>query len=379
MAGTLHINSYQMNILITSTNASIAGSTYSTAYLARGLSNRGHQVFLACPEHSLLKDLVKDAAVHHIPLHFKGKIDRSAIKKLAQVVRDHHIDIINAQSSKDRYATILARWWFHLPVKLVHTRRQLSKSAGILGQSWFYEKGTDRIVAVSQGVKDSLTAIGISAQHIKVIHNGTPADKYTHIDPHKTAALRRQYAIEPEDIVIGSVSRLKEQRQILKALSFVNQPVKVIFVGIEPQPLFEPLVRSYKQQHQVYYTGEVNNQEALHYYTLFTMNILATTIEGLSQSLLEAMALKVPVIATAIGGNPELIQDGQNGLLFENDDIATLARHINRLIGDPALRHQLATHAQKTALTDFSIEKTVANYEHFFKNLVGQDSPSHSV
>ncbi len=359
-----------MNILIVSEKAGIAGSTYSTAYLSIGLSKQGHQVFLACPDQSTLSQLVQNTGVRHIPMKIVSKIDRKNIRAMARIVREHQIDIINAQSSRDRYITILAKWLYKLPVKLVHTRRQLAKSIGILGQSWFYEKGTDKIVAVSQGVKESLVKIGIRASHIKVIYNGTPPEKYASLDLEKTEKLRKKYNIQKDDIVLGSVSRLKKQHQILEALMPLRQKVKVLFVGIDPQPAYQTIIRKFPIEHEVYFTGSVSGTEALHYYGLFTMKILASTIEGLSQSLLEAMALGVPVIATRVGGNPELIQNGQNGLLFDNNDIATLTKHIQQLIEKPEMRKMLAAHGRKTALEDFSIEKTVATYEQFFKNLL---------
>lgn len=100
------------------------------------------------------------------------------------------------------------------------------------------------------------------------------------------------------------------------------------------------------------------------------MNILASTIEGLSQSLLEAMAMGVPVVATNLGGNPELIQHSVNGLLFDNNDTVTLTKHIKTLMKDVALRNQLILQAKTTALTDFSLTKTVNKHEAFFASIL---------
>lgn len=359
-----------MRILIVSDKAGQAGSQYSVSYLAHGLCKRGHHIFLACPPNTFLSQLIQNSAVQHIPLIIKNKLDRQAIKQVAQIVQQFKIEIINAQASKDRYITILAKWLYKLPVKLVHTRRQMAMSIGMFGQSWFYEKGTDKIVAVSQGVKESLVRLGISTHHIKVIHNGTPTEKYKNIDLKKVEELKKKYRIQKDDVVIGSVARLKEQHQILQALASIDKKVKVIFVGIHEQPTYKPIIQQFTVPHEIYYTGSVSGEEVLPYYKLFTMKILASTIEGLSQALLEAMALEVPVIATKAGGNPTLIQHGKNGLLFDNNDIMMLTQHIQKLAVDPALRKKLATNAKKTALEDFSIEHTVTHYECFFEELL---------
>lgn len=359
-----------MNILITSQYAGMAGSTYSTTYLAKGLSERGHKVYVACPANSLMQELLEDSKVVHIPMQIRHKLDRKNIRHIAQMVRDYKIDIIDGQSSKDRYTTILARWYYKLPVKLVHTRRQLALSMGILGQSWFYEKGTDKVIAVSEGVKQSLIKIGISAQHIEVIYNGTPQEKYDKVNPQKVNALKAKYAIQEGDFVIGCVARLKEQKQLLEAIAFLDQAVKVIFMGIESSPEFQKIISSYTLPHEIHFAGAISNDEVLNYYPLFDIKVLPSTIEGLSQSLLEAMALKVPVIATDLGGNRELIEEGKNGFLFENENTQQLASLIKKLMQSEELKNQLGEYGHKTALEKFSIDRTVERHEQLFENLI---------
>lgn len=359
-----------MNILIVSQHAGMAGSTYSTTYLAKGLSERGHRVYVACPANTLMQELLKNSQVRHIPMQIRHKLDRQNILHIAQMVKEHQIDIIDAQSSKDRYTTILARWYYHLPVKLIHTRRQLALSMGILGQSWFYEKGTDKIIAVSRGVKQSLVKIGISAEHIEVIYNGTPREKYDRVDQQKVKVLKEKYAIKAGDFVIGCVARRKEQDQLLKAIALLDQPVKVIFVGIESEKSFQEIIAEYRLPHQIYFAGAVPNAEVLNYYPLFDLKVLPSKIEGLSQSLLEAMALKIPVIATDLGGNGELIEKGKNGYLFEDDNIQQLASLINPLRQSEELRKQLGEYAQHTALDTFSIDRTVQKHETLFEDLI---------
>lgn len=359
-----------MNILITSQHAGVAGSTYSIFYLARGLSRKGHRVYVACPPSTLLAQLLSREPAHHIPLIYHSKIDRKAIRQIANIVKEYRIEVIDAQASKDRYTTILARWWYKLPVKLVHTRRQMALSMGIMGQSWFYQKGTDKIIAVSEGVKASLVSIGIDERHINVIYNGTPREKYQLIDTSATDQLREKYRIMEDDFVIGCVARPKEQGQLLQALEQLNTQVTVIFVGIENQPAYQEIMNRFTLSHQVYFTGKVDNQAVLSYYPLFSVKVLPSTIEGLSQSLLEAMAMKVPVIATNMGGNAELIEEGKNGYLFENGNIARLTMLLERLINDVDLRQQLGEYGHHTALETFSIEKTVDRHEALFEQLL---------
>ncbi|NVJ47058.1 MAG: glycosyltransferase family 4 protein, partial [Cytophagia bacterium] len=167
--------------------------------------------------------------------------------------------------------------------------------------------------------------------------------------------------------------RPKNQIQVIKALALVEKPLKMIFCGIEPTEEMQEIISSYSTPHQLFFEGHVEKDEILAYYKIFDADILASTMEGLSQSLLEAMALETPVIATAYAGNLDLIQDGENGLLFEDGDISKIAELINQIRTDQPLRSKLISNGKKTALEKFNIENTIGNYQkHFSSILLGK-------
>jgi glycosyltransferase involved in cell wall biosynthesis len=305
-------------------------------------------------------------------MEFKRKFDIKIIRLLRKIILQNHIEIINAQSSWDRYSSILVKWLYRLKIKVIHTRRQTPMSMGGIFQNFLYIKGTDKIIAVSRGVQQDLVRLGIPASHIEVIHNGTPKEKYKSLDIKFINELREKFDIQPGDLVIGCVSRLKKQKQLLQALQLIDRAVKVVFVGIDNISEFQEIISNYKIPHNVYFEGNVPATAVLNYYKLFNIHVLASTMEGLSQSLLEAMALEVPVIATAAAGNLDLIHDGGNGLLFEDGNIAQLAEKINLLLTDPKLIKKITENAKITALEEFSIDNTIENYEKFFLQLLNE-------
>ncbi|MEO1049209.1 MAG: glycosyltransferase family 4 protein [Bacteroidota bacterium] len=359
-----------MNILFITFQGDIAGSTNSISYLAKGLAERGHNVYLGARKESLLFELLASTDVNLLPMTFKSRFDRVNMRQIRDVVRQYNIQIINAQSSLDRYTTIFAKWKYRLNVKIVHTRRQISNSVGGFFQSWIYQKGTAGIVAVSEGVKRSLIDNGIKDKHITVIRNGTPADKYKAVNDDVQKSLIKKYQIKQGDTVIGCVSRKKNQIQILQALALFDEPVTAIFLGIEKQPEYDEIIANYKVSHRLYFEGILDGDEVLNHYPLFSAHVLASTMEGLSQSLLEAMYLRAPVIATAAAGNLDLVQDGENGLLFEDGDIQGLKMCLKRLINDQDLKKRLTDQAFKTASEEYSIHRTVVNYENYFNQLI---------
>ncbi len=360
-----------MRILLTTHQGDIAGSTYSMAYLCEGLARRGHYVVVGCRENALLYELLADTPVHRVPMRFGGRMSLRAIRELAQVVRQHRIEILNPQSGKTRHQSAYARWLYGLSYRIVHTRRQRPFEGASALRGWFVRQTADCIVAVSEGVKTALIQMGIPADMIVVIHNGTPAQKYQLPNlTERVTELRTQLELNPGQPVIGCVSRPKQQEQLLEALNHLPYPVTLILIGVSQMAVYECIQSSYIQPHRVIYLGNLPGQEVLYHYGLFDLKVLPSNMEGLSQSLLEAMAMGVPVVATRASGNPDLIQDGQNGLLFDEGDTQTLSQHIQSLLADADLRERLRAAGRKTARIDFSIEKVIDRYEELFeKNL----------
>lgn len=341
----------------------------SVSFLAKGMAERGHHVSLGCKKNSLYNSLLEgtNVKIEHLP--FSSKWDRVSIQKIKDIVHRDQINIINAQSSYDRYLSIFAKWLYKLPVKLVHTRRQMPLSVGGL-QSWFYTKGTDQIIAVSKGVKTALVKKGFSENHVTVIYNGTPAEKYANIDEAKTISLKQKYGLSESDFIVGSVSRLKKQIQLYEALKFIEQPLTVFFIGISANDLGVKLDDIATKHHHIHFCGSIDPSEVLNYYKLFNLYVLPSTTEGLSQAILEAMFLALPVIATNAGGNPDLIKHMENGILFDDGDIESLAEAISSIRNDKNLALRLSEASRKTAREDFSIERTMDNYEIFFRKLI---------
>ncbi len=359
-----------MNILITTHQGGLAGSTNSIFYLSRGLAKRGHKVYVGCPQSSLLFSLLENTAVIRIPMVFRGKLDLNNVRHIRDVVKQYGIELINVQSSKDRYTVGLARWIYKLPCKVIHTRRQIPKSTGLFIQNWFYTKSTDAMVAVSSGVKAELVKKGISPDHIKVIQNGTPKEKYKLKDPSKVGAIREKLGIGSNDVAVGCIARRKKQEQLLLALPHLPASVKVFLIGIEEDEQLAQIVQEHQLASRVMYCGSVPPEEILYYHKAMDLEVLPSTMEGLSQSLLEAMALGIPVVATRAAGNPDLIRDGENGLLFEDGDSQGLAEKITLLMEDQELYDKLVERGKHTALEEFEISHVIDRYEAFFQQLL---------
>ncbi len=356
-----------MNILLITQEDFLAGSTFSVSYLAQSMAARRNNVYVAARPDSLLNELVRAmAGVTFLPITIQSRFDKASIRLLKSWVETYKLDVINAQSSKDRYITILARMFYGVKSPLFHTRRQYPMSAGGFLQRKFYVTGTDKIIVISEELKRIFIQKGFPAQHLHVIHNGIPAARFKQWSEEEVQRLREKFEIKPGDIVIGSISRLKHQEQILQALAILNRPeIKILFVGIT-EGYFDSLCRELNLKNKVMYGGAVKADVVLNYYRLLTVNVLASTMDGFGLVLLEAMAMGIPVVATRFGGIVDVVHHDVNGLLFNDGDIETLAGQLGFLVDHEPLRNHLITQGYKTAYEEFSIEKTAANYETFF-------------
>jgi glycosyltransferase involved in cell wall biosynthesis len=148
----------------------------------------------------------------------------------------------------------------------------------------------------------------------------------------------------------------------------VRPPVRLVLAGVDPSGPLAAMVRDVPAPHSVVclpFTSEIAPL-----YHLLELALLPSRMEGFSQSLLEAMALGKPVIASAAGGNAELVADGINGLLVAPMDPAAWAGAIERLLGDPRLAGGVGEAARHTARERFSLDRTVNRTLELYRSLV---------
>jgi len=345
------------------------GSTFSIAYLARGLAQRGHNVYMGCPAESHLAEILKGSGVRIEPMVFRSKMDFKNVRHIVRLVKEKNIDLINAQSGRDRYTAILAKKLYRIKSKIILTRRQTPRSIGGFLQNWFYVSGTERIIVNSNQLKDTFIRMGIPEKHLYVIFNGIPVENFDLIDEAIVTDLKVQHGLTKEDVVIGCVSRRKKQYQLLEALTHLPEHIKVIFVGIEPGILDE-LIHEKGLKNEFIYAGIVDKKTVMNYYKLFDVMVLPSTTEGFGLVLVEAMGAGIPVIGTRAEGIIDVLDEQNNGLWYEDENSNELAEKIRQVLDEDDLRKRLIENGKKAAFERFSIDQTIKNYELFFQSLL---------
>jgi sugar transferase (PEP-CTERM/EpsH1 system associated) len=235
----------------------------------------------------------------------------------------------------------------------------------------------DRYIVVSKDLERYLTQrVGIAAGRISQIYNGVDTERFA---PHSTGAgnkLPAEFA-EQHTFVIGTVGRIqpvKDQFTLLKAFAeLVQSNARLRLAVIGDGPLLGDLRRFAETlgiAKLTWLPGAIGNiPDALRSFDIF---VLPSLSEGISNTILEAMASGVPVVATAAGGNLELIEDGYCGRLFPPGDVATLVRLLAAYILDPSLRQAHASAAREVAVQRFSLDTMVRKYQEIYLGLCGE-------
>jgi glycosyltransferase involved in cell wall biosynthesis len=243
-----------------------------------------------------------------------------------------------------------------------------------LGIDRYLARRTDRIAAVSEGVRDFYVEKGLPAEKIQVIPNGTPP-----APPSNTT--REQLLAELElpagARLAGLIGRLWPQKRVKDAiwaadlLKRIRGDVHLLVIGDGPHAarlrIFRDQVEIRDRVHFLGHRGDVPR-------IMPHLDVLWSTsaYEGQSNAIMEAMAAGVPVVATNIPGTRDLVVDGRTGYLVPVGKLsrAAIAKHTNRLLEDPDLARRFSQSARRRMLEEFSVDRMVARYADLYRELL---------
>lgn len=332
-----------------------AGSVTSTLHLSIGLARRGAHVRFVCPPDSPVEREAREAGleVHALPLLAHERRRNAGL--LLDLLTRAPVDLVNSQSARDRQALTLLGLTGRLPCPAVFTRRQMPRTFWL--ENWLASRAATRMIAVSRAVARALERKGTPRRKVVVVHNGLVTARIDRpVSEVEREDWRQRISWTADRPTLGIVSRPKDQAVVLRALALVERPVRLVLAGVgENGGLRDLAARA--TRHEVVFLPFDPDVRPL--YDLLDLVLLPTRMEGLSQALLEAMALGLPVVASDTTSNPEVIRDGENGRLVRHGEPAAWARAITQLLGDPAAARRLGEAARHTAREDFSLERTV--------------------
>jgi glycosyltransferase involved in cell wall biosynthesis len=348
-----------------------AGSVTSTLHLSLGLQRAGVEVVFVCPPATEVEALAADGRLAVRAVELRPGERRANAAALAEIVAREHPDLVNSQSARDRAALTWLRLTGRLPMPLVLTRRQMPRTFPL--ENWLASRAADRVVAVSGAVAAALRRRGTPARKLVVIPNGLVVERVDRPVPDRALFdWRDRIGWEPGRRTIGIVARPKDHAVVIEALARVSTPVRLVLAGVDPGSEIAAQARKVAAPHAVVCLPFAPDVAPL--YRLLEIALLPSRMEGFSQSLLEAMASGLPVIASAAGGNVGLVRHEVTGLLVPPLDSAAWAAAIDRVLQDGAFAARLGQAGRETARVTFSLERTVQRTLRLYRSLVA-DAP----
>jgi glycosyltransferase involved in cell wall biosynthesis len=232
---------------------------------------------------------------------------------------------------------------------------------------------TSGLVAISEATRLALARYEfMPIKRIQVIYNGI---RGLQADSDEVRALRGQLGLPAGAFIVGTVSRLdkvKNQEMMLRAFARFRQVVGqawLLLVGDGPErEHLERLAEQLGIADQVKFVGFI--REPANYLALMDIFLLSSHTEGTSMTLLEAMSLGVPIVATQVGGNPEIVVNGETGLLTAAGEEHAFSEAMLRIYRDPQLRSKLAEAGLKRFEDQFSVEKMTKQYVHLYHRVL---------
>jgi glycosyltransferase involved in cell wall biosynthesis len=220
----------------------------------------------------------------------------------------------------------------------------------------------DHVIAVSQAIVDKVAEEGRSGAAVSLIYNGVDLERYDHQEP--CCTLREEFAMEPDSPIVGVVGRLELEKghpTLLEAWPLVLDRVPKAYLLIVGEgsrlDALHQIAREQDIERHVIFTGRRDDIPAVT--AAFDVAVLPSYREAQGLTILEAMALSRPVVASNVGGIPEMIEDGRNGLLVPPHDPPALANAIVRLLTNHPLADMIGRAGHDTVHDRFCIQLMV--------------------
>lgn len=317
-----------------------------------------------------------------IAVHALGRkpgIDLGLPAKLGHHFRQHRARIVHAHQCTAWFYSALSRLLNPSPRLLFeeHGRfyPEVESPARALVNRVLIRKLTHRFVAVSSDIRDRLQRYeGLDARQIEVVYNGVaPA---TRLGASERDSLRRELGFEAGDFVVGTVGRFDPIKNLpmlvasLEAAGAQVETLRGLLVGDGPAfAEMNALVQRGPMRDRIHLPGYRSDARKLA--QCLDLFVLSSFSEGTSMALLEAMAAGVPVAVTAVGGNPEIVQDAKTGWTLPSESPSALTQVIVEAVSDPAKRNRLAQAGRRRFEDEFAMDRMIGSYRERYRELLG--------
>ena len=315
-----------------------------------------------------------------IPLAPRMEMDLHAAWKLARVIKRLRPDVLHAH---DPHGVAMAALALSLGAASVRTHGTRAPALVAARRVDFHLKGhslsqwkhrqVDCFIAASRAIHDMLLHDGVPPDRVVTVHEGIDVD---HVLAAPRVDVHSEFFLPHGAPIVGNVAALvphKGQRHLIEAAHLVVRDIPdARFVILGEGELREHLEKRVQEHHlekHVLLPGF--RMDVLGCMKSFDVFVMSSVTEGLGTSLLDAMACSLPIVATTAGGIPEIVEDGETGLLVPPRDHHALARAITQLLGDRSARHRMGLAGFERVKARFTVERMVDETAAVYARVAG--------
>ena len=355
----------------------IGGTEQQILELVRRVDRARFEPMVCCFRHGRKAEEIEALGVPVFRISKSHKLDAGIILKIAKLLREQRIDILQTY-------LWTANAWGRVAARIAGTPVVVAseRNVDIWEQSYKRMIGrtlahsTDKIIANSEAVRDYLLDRGgLDPEKVVRIYNGVNFERFE--KPFDPMERRRELGLPEGALLAGVVARVepaKDHDTLLHAMASVRDQtahlhLAVVGDGRQTERL-TALANQLGLGDRVHFTGF--RTDAAEWIRTFDFSVLSSVKEGLSNTVIESMAAGKPVIATAVGGNPEVIVEGETGFLLPTREPELFGAAIARMVADPARMRELGDASKMRVESLFSVEKMVDNTSNLYLDLIGQ-------
>jgi len=369
---------YRWNICYLIDSLNIGGSESQMVQVACRLKSKGHALTVGCLRlEGLCVEQLRSAEIPVYEFPIRGGLLRAAtvhqFLRLVHFLRAGKFDVVH---SHDLYSNLVG-----IPAACLARTRVVISSRRDLASWWWYTPRNHRVLRYVQSLSDQIVANSncgreflvthesVKRDKIRVIRNGVRVEEVHSRTPNSDQVFPGSYSTRRVVTVANMHVNTKGHSYLIDAASRICQSMPVTFVLIGDGPLRPELERQVREaglSDKFLFLGQrADVPSLLAHCDVF---VLPSLSEGLPNVVLEALAAGLPVVATRVGGTPEIIRDGIDGLLVEPRDPKALADGIVRILSNPGLARSLLEAGRERVRTDFSFDRVISELEQLYQD-----------
>lgn len=338
------------------------------AYILEALNARGFPVTVMADEQATWSQYLIKRNIEFIPLTIKSRFDRASVRKIREVLlRDgHHI----VHCFSNRALTSALRATKGLNRRIVAYRGTVGHLSRLDPLSWttYLHPRVDKIICVSNAVKQYLRK-RVAEEKLVTIYKGHDTTWYSSARPRSLL----DFGIPEGAFVVVCVANVRPVKGIsylIRAVASLPEDLRIhlLMVGKADPEIFASQVKGVRGLSRIHLAGhQADVASLLKACHVFVMPSISR--EGLPKALIEAMACGLPPIVTSVGGMPEVVRDGVNGIVVPPRKVVELAGAIEHIRLDPSAAHRFAEQAFQTVNSNFSIETSIEQTARLYQSL----------